>query len=149
MKKAFLNISVLTLMIYMLISSMGVFVYEHHCMKAGTFYGVSSEFDHHCDDKKQQESKTCGNSEKSCCKKPFNEKKVSENCCTTNVNWIQLDVDLSVNDKDVDLDEDLNLTWSSNFNLFRTQSESKTDECRGPPPKILKPSQAILQCYLI
>lgn len=149
MKKIFLHISTISLMIYMLISSMGVFVYEHHCMKTGTFYGVSSEFDHHCDDKKQKELKPCDSFQKSCCKKPSNQKQATKNCCTTNVNWIQLDVDLSVNDIDVDFDKDLNLVFNSNFNLFQPQSVAKTDECRGPPPKLLKPSQATLQCYLI
>lgn len=149
MRKALLHIGTFSLMIYMLLSTMGVMVYEHHCKKTGTFYGVYSEFDHHCEDAKKVKSTSCGNSEKSCCKKPSNQNQVDENCCTTNVNWIQLDVDLSTNDVDVEFDKDLNLSYFSNFSLFRPQFETKTEAIRGPPPKLLKPSQSSLQCYLI
>jgi len=119
-------------------------------MKEGTFYGVSSEFNHNCDDEEVSEKlKTCSVAEKSCCKKPSNEKQATKNCCTTDLNWIQLDVDLSLNDVEVDFEKDLNLAIDSNFNLFLPQSKSKIDEIRGPPPKILKPSLSALQCYLI
>lgn len=128
---------------------MGIFVYEHHCLKTGTFYGVSSEFNHHCGDKNQQETITCDASEISCCKKPSNDKQVTENCCTTDVNWIQLDVDLSVNDIDVDFNKDLKIAFDSNFDFFRPRFTQKTEEIRGPPPKLKKPSQSSLQCYLL
>jgi hypothetical protein len=149
MKKIFLHISALSLMIYMLFSSMGVLVYEHHCSQAGTFYGVSSEFDHHCEDKKEEISTSCKNTEKSCCEKPTNEKQASNNCCTTDVNWVQLDTDLSIHNLDFEFDKGLNIAFISNFKLFQPQSKNKTEECRGPPPKLLKPSHSSLQSYLI
>lgn len=149
MKKVFLHISTVALMIYMLVSSMGVLVYEHHCSQSGTFYGVFSEFDHECEEKKQSMSIGCDASEKSCCKKLSNQEKVSENCCTTDVNWVQLDTDLSINTIDFQFENDLNIAFTSDFTLFQPQSKIKIEECRGPPPKLLKPSHSILQCYLI
>jgi len=149
MKKVFQHISAMSLMIYMLFSSMGVLVYEHHCSQAGTFYGVSSEFDHHCEDKKEEISTSCKNTEKSCCEKPTNEEQISDNCCSTDVNWVQLDTDLSVNDIDFEFEKDLNTVFTSDFKLFQPQPKIKTEECRGPPPKLQKPSQSLLQTYLI
>lgn len=128
---------------------MGVLVYEHHCSQSGTFYGVFSEFDHECEDKKQSKPIACDNSEKACCQKSSNEEKVSDNCCTTDVNWVQLATDLSINNIDFEFEKDLNALLISDFTLFQPQSKIKIEECRGPPPKLLKPSHSVLQCYLI
>ena len=147
MKKVFLHISAVALMIYMLISSMGVLVYEHHCSQSGTFYGVYSEFDHQCEKKKV--STDCGASEKSCCDKPSNQEEISDNCCSTDVNWVQLDTDLSINDIDFEFEKDANIAFTSNFKIFQPQPKVKIDECRGPPPKLQKPTQSHLQTYLI
>lgn len=149
MKKVFLHISAVALMIYMLVSSMGVLVYEHHCSQSGTFYGVFTELDHKCEKKKKEVSTHCGESEKSCCKKPSNQEQISDNCCSTNVNWVQLDTDLSISDIDFEFEKDLNTSITSDFKIFQPQSQIKVKECRGPPPKLLKPSHSSLQCYLI
>lgn len=149
MKKVLLHISAVALMIYMLISSMGVLVYEHHCSKSGTFYGISSEFDHHCDKKKKETSGACENSERQCCKKPSSKEQILDNCCTTDINWVQLDTDLSVNDVDFKFEKDSNISFISDFKLFQAQSKIQTKECRGSPPKLLKPSHSFLQSYLI
>jgi hypothetical protein len=149
MKKVFLHISAIALMVYMLISSMGVLVYEHHCSQSGTFYGVFTEFDHECEKKKKEVSTTCGASEKSCCKKPSNQEQISDNCCSTDLNWVQLDTDLSIHDLEFEFDSGLAVSFNSNFKIFQPQSQVKTEECRGPPPKLQKATQSLLQSYLI
>ena len=149
MKKVFLHISAVGLMIYMLISSMGVMVYEHHCSKSGTFYGISSEFHHECEDKKKEVLKQCGSTELSCCENSSNQDQVSDNCCSTDVNWVQLDTDLSVSSIDFEFENDLNFAFTDDFKLFQPNSKINTEECRGPPPKLLKPSRSLLQTYLI
>ncbi|MEX2484945.1 MAG: hypothetical protein WED10_10310 [Brumimicrobium sp.] len=148
MKKIFLHISAITLMVYILISSMGVLVYEHHCSKAGTFYGVYTEFEHHCEEEKEVSNK-CESSEKSCCKKPSSKEKITSSCCSTNLNWVQLDTDLSVNEIDFEFEKELDIAFTSNFKIFQPQPNIKIEECRGPPPKLQKPSQSLLQSYLI
>lgn len=151
MKKVFLHISAVVLMVYLLISSMGVLVYEHHCSRSGTFYGVFTEFDHECEEKKKEVSSHCDTSEKSCCKKTLKQegRQVESNCCTTGVNWMQLDTDLFINDLSFDFDHDLDLAFFSSFKIFQPQPQVKIEECRGPPPELLDPSLSSLQRYLL
>ena len=90
--KQHVRIYLLGLIALFFISTTGVIVYKHYCSHGGVYYGIFLDVNHDCASEKTVEDAHA------CCTNPNagseGESKFTEECCTSDVDFYQIDTDL-------------------------------------------------------
>jgi len=143
--KQHVRIYLLGLMALFFISTTGVTVYKHYCSHGGEFYGVFMDVSHDC-----QPEKTIEDSH-ACCDSGDNKSdfKFTEECCTSDVDFYQIDTDLIHHDTEVEFVAFF--VPATSFALIAEYPEFKKIATANKAPPFLTTSKrlSLFQMYLI
>ena len=127
------------------ISTSGVTVYKHYCSHGGVFYGVFLDVNHNCDmEKVVVESHAC-------CSSGANESdfQFTEECCTSDVDFYQIDTDLITHDLKVEFAKVYTPAFSIPVTLVFPDYNKIFTANKAPPALTTTERLSLFQMYLI
>lgn len=127
------------------ISTTGVTVYKHYCSHGDASYHVFLDVNHNCEPKEvvEEHHSCCGNEES---KDDF---QLSEECCTSAVDFYQIDTDLINNDVDIAVENFYVSTISIPNTLVLPKLKKITTANKAPPSLSTNERLSLFQMYLI
>lgn len=129
-----------------LISTAGITVYKHYCSHGGMFYGVFVDVRHDCETDEVEEHEPLHE----CCNPSAeNEFFSSEDCCTSDVNFYQIDTDLLVNDFKIDFIHHFDFNPTVASFVFVPELRISFAPNKAPPVLTTSKRLSLIQQYLI
>lgn len=143
--KQHVRLYLLGLIALFFISTTGVTVYKHYCNHGGVFYGVFVDVNHNCGPEQATEEAHA------CCSNGSSESdfKFTEECCTSDVSFYQIDTDLISHDIEVDFVSVFTPAFSIPVTPVFPEYTKILTTNKAPPVLTISERLSLFQMYLI
>jgi len=145
--KQYVRIYLLGLIALFFISTTGITVYKHYCSHGGEFYGVFIDVSHDCEPEEDVEKAHA------CCTTGSGdadfEFTFTEECCTSDVDFYQIDSDLIQQNVEVDFVKVFTSSHTFEVTLSFPKYKKVIASNKAPPVLSTNERLSLFQMYLI